>query len=239
MLASLLVLESVLELERRLPSQLSRATDTDRGLRPRPAPCAGAPPPGLSGGGGGAGGRRPSAVRAATSMTLATPRRDTRAEVSTYITAPAHTALYICSLPAGAPPTYLLGHGQRLAGGDGCPAPRPAVALAAHQHDGRGGGLEPQVGHPLVDGGEERAGVRDAVAQQEHVCLPVGEAAHGAGLGRARGVPDDEPHHPRPHHLAALVPEERGRAVVLQHRNIGGRDNVRQNALRSQTLFGL
>ena len=94
MLASLLVLDSVLELDRRLPSQLSRATDTDRGLRPRPAPCAGAPPPGLSGGGGGAGGRWPSAVRAATSMTLATPRLDTRAEVSTYITAPAHTAVY-------------------------------------------------------------------------------------------------------------------------------------------------
>merc|ERR1719189_1395525 len=92
MLASLRVEDSVLELDRRLPSQLSRVEDTER-------------PRGVFLEIGGLGGLRtvfglfltgtdtgagswPRLVRAATSMTLDTALLDVRAEVSTYITAP-------------------------------------------------------------------------------------------------------------------------------------------------------
>ena len=83
MLASLLVLDKVLELDLRLPSQFSLDTDTDLCLCFFDI--------------GGLGGRGvlmeagvdcPSVVRAATSITEDTPRLEVLDDVSTYITAP-------------------------------------------------------------------------------------------------------------------------------------------------------
>ena len=117
---------------------------------------------------------------------------------------------------------YLLGHSQRLnwghQGARGRVGGRPPVTLTPDQDNGRGRGLEPQLGHPVIQTREQGPGVSDGVAQQEHVSLAVGQGPHSARLEAAAGVPQHEPHHPGAHHLRGLVTEERGRGVILEQR---------------------
>ena len=73
-----------------------------------------------------------------------------------------------------------------------------------------------EVWDPVVDGREQTGGITDVVAQQEHVRLPVGQAAGGVPLHGARSVPDGEPHPPAPDHRVVHVAAEGGRHVVLK-----------------------
>ena len=92
----------------------------------------------------------------------------------------------------------------------------PQIALTTNQDDWCGGGLESEIGNPVVDSREQTRGITDVVAQEEHVSLPVGQAPGGVGLHGARGVPDGVPHPPRADHRLVHVAAERGRYVVLE-----------------------
>ena len=55
------------------------------------------------------------------------------------------------------------------------------VSLTAHQYDGGGGGVGPELRHPDVDGTEESGNVGHLVAEQEHVSLAVSNLSRCVG----------------------------------------------------------
>jgi len=67
----------------------------------------------------------------------------------------------------------------------------------------------------VVDGGEERGGVSNVVAEEEHIRLPVHQGSVGVGLLTTRGVPDDEPDYPGANQVTVLIAEQGGWNIIL------------------------